>query len=118
MSTTVLYKSSSTDYTLVAKCGKKIKVHKCILCIESDFFRSLFASKTLKVEDELQTDANYSDLKRVVKWMYVYKHDTKESQIRSCDGVIDVEIYELADKYMIANLLDWDLYISLLMIDI
>lgn len=107
----LLFDSPIKDYTLVAKCGKKIEVHKCVLYTASDFFKNLFTTKDMKVENELQTDVSYDYLLRVVKWIYGFDYDTKESRIKSCDGVIDAEIYEIADKYVITQLLNWKLYV-------
>lgn len=108
-----LFDSPVKDYTLISKCGRRIEVHRCVLCLESKMFKNLFSNKEMKDENEIQTDVEYDDLMIVVKWMYGFKTNGYELNIKSYDGVISEGVYMAADKLMIDKLLDWQLYITI-----
>lgn len=76
-------------------------------------FRNLFSNKEMKDENEMQTDIRYDDLMIIVEWMYGIKTSGHELNIKSYDGVINEGVYMAADKFMIDNLLDWQLYIKI-----
>ena len=108
-----LFNSPVKDYILIAKCGKKIEAHRCVLCVESEFFKNLFLAKDMKIENEMQTDIEYNDLMLIVKWMYGFPYSPKESEPLSYDGVTDIAVYNAADKFLVNKLLDWKLYITI-----
>lgn len=108
-----LFDSPAKDYKLIAKCGKSIDVHKCVLCMTSEFFRGLFTTKDMKDENEMKTDIDYNDLMKIVKWMYGFSYNPTENEYLSYDGVVDEGVYNAADKFLIDELLNWAYYISI-----
>lgn len=108
-----LFDSPVKDYKLIAKCGKSIDVHRCVLCMESDFFKGLFATKDMKAENEMKTDIDYDDLMKVVKWMYGFPYNPISNEHLSYDGVVDENVYNAADKFLIDELLNWAYYITI-----
>lgn len=96
-----LFGAPFKDYTIFAKDGREIQVHKMMLWTRCRMFKSLFNRTEMKQEDFMQTTHNYDALLSVVKWMY-------GSEIHLTN-----DIYEIADHFDIPELLDWKSYITI-----
>ena len=90
------------DYTIIAKDGREIQVHKPILWAECNMFKALFSNTALKQENFIQTTHEYDDLLEVVRWMY-----------GSSITYYTNEIYAIVDHFEITTLLDWRLHIQI-----
>ena len=96
-----LFGSVLSDYTLVAVDGEEIRVHKTILYIHSDVFKLMFENTDEKTECRMNTIYKYDDLLAIVKWMYGFAIEYNET------------VFKIADQFMISELLNWKLYITI-----
>lgn len=98
---TSLFDAPLKDYTIIAKDGREIYVHKLILWSECNMFKALFNRTEMKQEDFIQTTHDYDALLLVIKWIYGFYIDITE------------DMYDIADHFQIPYLLNWRLYITI-----
>lgn len=56
------------DYTIVAKDGRSIQVHKNVLCVQSEYFNTILTDDPY--DEYTDTNFEYDDLLIVMHWMY------------------------------------------------
>lgn len=98
-SKTELFNAPFKDYTIIAKDGQKIKVHKNVLWLESDMFKALASNKNMKRENFIQTTYDYDSIRSIVLWMYGFYVD------------FTYDMYDVASFFRFSKILDWNLYI-------
>lgn len=112
------------DFVLVANDGKEIQVHKCVVSSQSKVIEAILINTNMKVEDRYETGCSYDALICVVLWMYGVSPISEKNygNIDSSDVkfVHDRqyitkwhELYVVADKLGVVELLDWKMYINI-----
>jgi hypothetical protein len=87
-----------SDFTFYVD-NKEIKVHKCIIALKSEYFKTLFLSDFTKTS--YIKDVSYNTFEKVIRFMYL-SCDTPPRKIKFENDFL--EFVDIAEKYFIEEL--------------
>ena len=89
---TLTNQQGGTDFKLIAKDGKVLNVHKFILAARSPVFANLFNHE--EIEESHYIDCTEDEMTQLVKFIYTGE----------LEGIVGVELMQLAAKYQMTTL--------------
>ncbi|KAI7289663.1 hypothetical protein KC343_g4719 [Hortaea werneckii] len=95
--------SDHTDLTIICQ-GRQWKVHKVLLCAQSEWFETSCAGCWKEGQEGTITfkDDHPQVIEAMLRWFY--EHDYGTSQDTKWPLVFDIQVYAVADKYLLPNL--------------